>query len=100
MMQIEMLNVAGKAVQGVALQAPGGEGHPNMLVLLCEKGYVMCGYLNMGTADAVEDAAAVVSGATFADILANPVKAVSAKAAELGIEVGMTGAQACEKLNG
>ncbi|MGN0727122.1 MAG: DUF1805 domain-containing protein [Anaerovoracaceae bacterium] len=33
-------------------------------------------------------------------MLANPVKAVTAKAAELGVEVGMTGAQAAEKLNG
>lgn len=100
MMQIEMLNVNGKAVQGIALKAPGGEGHPNMLVLLCEKGYIMCGYLNTATAEAVEDAAAVVGGATFEDILANPVKAVTPKAAELGVEVGMTGAQAAEKLNG
>lgn len=100
MVKIEMLKVGDKSVQGVAMQAPGGEGHPNMLVLLCEKGYIMCGYLNMETSEVVEDAAAIVGGATFEDILANPVKAVSKKAAELGVEVGMTGAQAAEKLNG
>ena len=100
MLKIEMLEVAHKPVQGIAIQAPGGEGHPNMLVLQCKKGYIMCGYLNMATAEAVGDAAAVVSGADFAALLCNPVKAVSAAAAELGVEVGMTGAQACEKLNG
>ena len=100
MLKIEMLEVAHKPVQGIAIEAPGGEGHPNMLVLQCKKGYIMCGYLNMATAEAVGDAAAVVSGADFAALLCNPVKAVSAAAAALGVEVGMTGAQACEKLNG
>ena len=71
-----------------------------MLILLCEKGYIMCGYLNKEAADKFEDAAAVVGGSSFDEILANPVKAVTSKAAELGVEVGMTGLQAAEKLNG
>lgn len=100
MIQIEMLNVAGKAVQGLRIQEPGGNGHPNMLILLCEKGYIMCGYLNKEAADKFEDAAAVVGGSTFEEILANPVKAVTKKAEELGIEIGMSGAQAVEKLIG
>lgn len=37
---------------------------------------------------------------TFEEILANPVKAVTKKAEELGIEIGMSGAQAAEKLIG
>lgn len=100
MIQIEMLRAAGKTVQGVRIQEPGGEGHPNMLLLLCEKGYIMCGYLNKEAADKFDDAAAVVSGSCFDELLANPVKAVTDKAAELGVEVGMTGLQAAEKLNG
>ena len=100
MIQIEMLNAAGKAVQGLRIQEPGGKGHPNMLLLLCEKGYIMCGYLNKEAADKFEDAAAVVGGSSFDEILANPVKAVTSKAAELAVEVGMTGLQAAEKLNG
>ena len=99
MIKIEMLEVVHKPVQGIAIEAPGGEGHPNMLVMQCKNGYVMCGYLNMATAEAVDDAAVVVSGANFEALLCNPVKAVSPAAAALGIEVGMTGAQACEKLN-
>ena len=70
-----------------------------MLVLLCKKGYIMCGYLNQGTAELVKDAAAVVGGSTFDEILANPVKSVSPEAEALGVAVGMTGAEACEKLN-
>ncbi|MEE0741703.1 MAG: DUF1805 domain-containing protein [Emergencia sp.] len=99
MIQIENIKLGDRIVQGVSLSAPGGEGHPNMLVLQCDKGYIMCGYLNLDTANAVEDAAAVVSGSCFDDILANPVKAVSTKAQELGVTVGMTGRQAAEALS-
>ncbi len=99
MIKIEMLEVAHKPVQGIAIETPGGEGHPNMLVLQCKNGYIMCGYLNMETAEAVNDAAVIVGGADFGALLCNPVKAVSSEAAKLGIEVGMTGAQAAEKLN-
>ncbi len=99
MMQIEMLEVNGQMVEGLRICSPGGEGHPNMIVILCKKGYVMCGYLNMAAAEGFEDAAAVVGGSCFEETLANPVKAVSAKAAELGVEVGMTGAEAVAKLN-
>lgn len=99
MMQIEMLEVNGQTVEGLRIVSPGGEGHPNMIVILCKKGYVMCGYLNMAAAEGFEDAAAVVGGSCFEETLANPVKAVSPKAAALGIEVGMTGAEAVAKLN-
>ena len=50
MVKTEILNVNGKLVQGVHINAPGGEGHPNMLVMVLPKGYIMCGYLNLGTA--------------------------------------------------
>lgn len=99
MIQIEKLEVNGQTVEGLRICEPGGAGHPNMLVILCKKGYIMCGYLNMETADAVSDVAAVVGGSCFEETLANPVKAVSAKAAELGVAVGMTGAEAVAKLN-
>lgn len=99
MIQTELLNVNDNAVQGLRVVAPGGEGHPNMLLILCRNGYVMCGYLNVAGADAFGDAAAVVGGSCFEETLANPVKAVTAKAAELGVEVGMTGAEAVAKLN-
>ena len=94
MTQIEALKVNGKTAQGIRIVAPGGEGHPNMIVITCDKGYVMCGYLNAEAAGKFGDAAAVVGGATFDDILANPVKAVTEAAAALGIKEGMTGAEA------
>ena len=70
-----------------------------MIVLTCDKGYVMCGYLNAEAAGKFGDAAAIVGGATFDEILANPVKAVTEAAAALGIKEGMTGAEAVELLS-
>ncbi len=99
MIKIEQVEVNGKTLQGIAIQAPGGEGHPNMLVMQGKKGYIMCGYLNMETAEKVGDAAAVIGGSCFEELLENPVKAVSKAAAELGIAVGMSGAEAAAKLN-
>lgn len=100
MIKTEILQVNGKPVQGVCITAPGGEGHPNMLVLVADKGYVMCGYLNQDAAAQFGDAACVVGGSSFEELLANPVKAVLPEAENLGIQVGMTGKQACEILNG
>jgi len=99
MITIEVLNVNGHFVQGVCIAAPGGEGHPNMLVLVCEKGFIMCGYLNQEAAEKFGDAACVIGGSSFEELLANPVKAVLPEAKKLGIEVGMTGAQVCEILS-
>ena len=100
MIKTDILNVNGKAVQGVLLQAPGGEGHPNMIVLVCRKGYIMCGYLNQEAAANFGDAACVIGGSSFEGILANPVKAVLPEAEKLGVKVGMTGAEVCDVLNG
>ena len=99
MIKTEILNVNGNPVQGVLLNAPGGEGHPNMIVLTCKKGYIMCGYLNQEAAAKFGDAACVIGGSSFEEILANPVKAVLPEAEKLGIKEGMTGAEVCDILN-
>ncbi len=100
MTEIKTLKVKGTAVQGIRIPSPGGEGHPTMLILLCEKGYIMCGYLNQEAAEKFGDAAAVVGGSTFEEILENRVKAVTPQAEALGISVGMTGEEAAVLLNG
>ena len=99
MIKTEILNVNGKPVQGVCIEAPGGEGHPNMLVMVAKRGYIMCGYLNQDAATAFNDAACVIGGSSFEDLLANPVKAVSPEGEKLGLKVGMTGKEACDILN-
>ena len=99
MIKIEMLNVDGQLIQGLWVGAPGGEGHPNMLLLLCQKGYIMCGYLNQAAAEKFGDAAAVISGSDFDEILEGEVKSVSPAAASMGVAVGMKGTEAVKILN-
>ncbi len=98
MVNTQLIKVNGKTAHGAFIKAPGGEGHPNMLVITADKGYIMCGYLNLEAADKFGDAAVVVGGASFEEQLANPVKAMTAAAADLGVKEGMTGAEALEKL--
>jgi len=65
-----------------------------LLILGC-KGYIMCGYLNMATAEKKGDAAAMVTGvASFEDVLAAKIVAVSSNGKVLGIREGMTGKEA------
>lgn len=99
MITTKTLNVNGKNVQGVCITAPGGDGHPNMLVLAAEKGYIMCGYLNLEAAEKFGDAACVIGGSSLEEQLANPVKAVTSEAEKLGVRIGMTGEEVCEILN-
>jgi uncharacterized protein YunC (DUF1805 family) len=64
-----------------------------------EKGFVMCGYLNLETAEKLGDAACVVRGVkTVDELLVAKVVAVTKKAEELGIKIGLTGREALEKL--
>lgn len=68
-----------------------------LLVIRAEKGFVMCGYLDMESAEALGDVAAKVrSVSTFDDVLQAPIIGVTPKAASLGISVGMTGEKALE----
>ena len=98
MVQITELDLDGAAAQGIFIQSPGGEGHPNMIVVQGKKGYLMCGYLNLQAAEKFGDAAVLVGGADLAEVLANPIKGMTKKAAELGIKEGMTGKEAAKVL--
>ena len=99
MVKTEILNINGNEVQGVLIHSPGGEGHPNMIVLVCKHGYIMCGYLNQEAAAHLGDTVCVIGGSALADTRAKPVKAVLPEAEKLGIKIGMTGAEVCDILN-
>ncbi|MDD6310346.1 MAG: DUF1805 domain-containing protein [Firmicutes bacterium] len=96
MITTKTMNVNGNILQGISISSPGGEGHPNMLVIVGTKGYIMCGYLNQEAAKSFGDVACVISGKELEDLLDAPVKAVLPEAEKLGIQIGMTGAQVCE----
>jgi uncharacterized protein YunC (DUF1805 family) len=71
-----------------------------LLVIRAEKGFLMCGYLNVSAAESLGDAAAKVKGVqSFEDMLKAQVVEVTQQARELGIELGMTGKEALEKMH-
>jgi uncharacterized protein YunC (DUF1805 family) len=92
MISVTTLRVDGKSFMGLRTDLPDS---PPLLLIMGEKGFVMCGFLNVESAEKLGVTAAVVSGVkTFDDVLNGQVKAVTSKAKNLGIDVGMKGADA------
>ncbi|MFH1368701.1 MAG: DUF1805 domain-containing protein [Elusimicrobiota bacterium] len=94
-MDTKEIKIGDKIVQGYEIKMPNA-----MLVLaIAAKGYVICGYLNMETADKLGDCAAVVTGVSSIDeLLSKNVVKVSASAKVKGIEPGMSGLSALSKM--
>ncbi len=68
-----------------------------LIVIRADRGFVMCGYLDMDTAAALGDVAVKVKGVnTFDDLLHAPVVGATQEAMNLGIKVGMKGKEALE----
>jgi uncharacterized protein YunC (DUF1805 family) len=96
MINIMSVKVDGKSCLGLHVDLPDS---PPLLLLIAEKGFVMCGFLNVEAAERLGVAAAMVSGVkTFDDVLEAQVKAVTSKAKSFGVEVGMKGAEALKRM--
>ena len=96
MICIEKVKVNGKSVLGLKVELPNS---PPLLLMVGEKGFVMCGYLNMEVAEKLQVAAAMVSGVkSFQDVLEAEIKAATSKAKELGINIGMKSQEALQKI--
>lgn len=77
----------------IALKSP-------LLVIKAPKGVLGCGYLNVETFNQTGEAGVIVSGVrTHEDMLQVKVAAVSQAARALGIEPGMSGAEALQRLS-
>ena len=77
----------------VALKSP-------LLVIKAPRGVMGCGYLNIETFNRTGEAAVIVRGVnTHEDMLKVKVVAVSEAARALGIEPGITGAEALERMS-
>jgi len=93
---IEKIKIDDKTVLGLKVELPDS---PPLLLMVGEKGFIMCGYLNVEVAERLQVAAAMVSGVkSFQDVLEAEIKAVTSKARELGISLGMKGREALRKL--
>ena len=86
MFEIGKVEVDGKSFLGLRAEMPE---LPPLLLIVGEKGFVMCGYLNIDVAEKLGAAAAVVSGvSSFDDVLNAEIKAATSKAKALGLEPG------------
>jgi len=96
MISVDSLKVDGKACLGIKVELPDS---PPLLLIIAEKGFVMCGFLNVESAERLGVVAAMVSGVkTFEDVLDASVKAATSKAKNLGVNVGMKGAEALKRM--
>ncbi|MBK8574774.1 MAG: DUF1805 domain-containing protein [Elusimicrobia bacterium] len=92
-MKTRAIEMDGRKGEGIEIDLPGAP----IVLARGPKGFVMCGYLDLRTADKVNAPAALVRGVkTVDDLLAAPVVAVSAAATEMGVKPGMTGYEALE----
>jgi uncharacterized protein YunC (DUF1805 family) len=65
-------------------------GNAPLIIVQAKKGYVMCGYLNMDTANKLGDIAGKVTGVkTFNDIINAKIIEVSENAKKVGLYEGM-----------
>ena len=96
MIAIESVKIDGKACMGIKVELPES---PPLVLIVAEKGFVMCGFLNIEAAERLNVVAAVVSGVkTFDDVLNAQVRAATSKAKGLGIEAGMKGSDALKHM--
>ena len=86
MFEIEKIEVEGGSFLRLKADIPEA---PPLVLILGNKGFVMCGYLNIDTAERLGVAAAVVSGVkSFEDVLNARIKAATSKAKAAGLEPG------------
>jgi uncharacterized protein YunC (DUF1805 family) len=92
MINVASLKIDDKVCLGIKVELPNS---PPLLIVIADKGFVMCGFLNVDAAERLDVAAAMVSGVkTFDDVLNATVKAVTRKAETFGVKAGMRGAEA------
>ena len=96
MISVAQVKVGNKTYVGVRVELPES---PPLLLIVAEKGFVMCGFLNIEAAERLGVAAAMVSGVkTFEDVLNAEIKAATSKAKGMGVQPGMRGAEALARM--
>lgn len=96
MIEVGSLKVNGGVALSFKVNLPDS---PPLLALIGDKGFVMCGFLNIDAAEKLGVVAATVSGVkTIDDVLNADVKAVTTKAEKMGIRPGLKGLEAIKLL--
>ena len=88
---MDKIKIDGLEFSGTTVELLQGK----LLIIQGKVGMLGCGYFNLAVADKLGSAMAIVSGVKcYDDMLAAKVAGVSAKAAEAGVKVGMSGKEA------
>ena len=96
MISVMPVKVYDKTGLGVRIELPDS---PPLLLAVAEKGFVMCGFLNIDAAEKLGVAAAAVSGVkSLEDVLDAEIESVTSKAKTLGVDVGMKGVDALKHM--
>ena len=97
--EVREVQIGKGKVVGVHVRLPG-EG-ANLLLIRADRGYVMCGYLNLALAEEVGDAAALVRGVgSIEDVLEAKIVDATSKAKAMGVKPGMAARQALVLMQG
>ncbi len=84
---------------GIALGLKFEMQNAPLLVVKADKGFVMCGYLDIDMANTLGDVAVRVRGVnTFEDVLDAQVVGITQAAADLGIDIKMNARDALERM--
>lgn len=87
--------IEGQKMEGVEIPLPGAP----LVAVYGPGGFVMCGYLDLETANKLGVAAAVVRGVkTIDDLLKAPIQGVSHAASIRGVQLGQSAHVALAKL--
>ncbi|MDR6226120.1 YunC family protein [Desmospora profundinema] len=99
MVQLQPMKVEGHTVLGIEVKLP----KTNLLVITTDKGYIMCGALDVGLlneklADRQIVAGRAVGVRTLSDLLEAPLEMVTLEGEAMGIKAGMRGRDALLKM--
>lgn len=90
------LRINGTKVRGLKVDLHGTP----LLLMVAPKGYIMCGYLNLETAEKLGQAAAIVKGVkSFDDVLNAKIVQITSGARKLGVLEGMSGREALKLMS-
>jgi len=96
MIDVTPIKIDDSAALGLRVELP--ESPAPLIMIIGQKGFVCCGFLNIEAAEKLNVAAALVSGVkTFDDVLNAEVRVATIKAQKLRIKVGMKGKDALKR---
>jgi uncharacterized protein YunC (DUF1805 family) len=100
MIEIKPLNTRSGTAVGVEIRNPEAPEKPAIIVVIAKRGLLSCGNFDINELEKRNVTAARIVGLTkIEDALQRNVVSVTSRAKALGVNVGMLGSDALEKMN-